>query len=46
MKREYDYLFKLRHKYKESNMTLNDKERLINELKKKDIEVPKQLLYE
>src|SRR5699024_777574 len=46
MKREYDYLLKLRRKYKESNMSLKDKERLIKELNKKEIEVPKEVLLD
>lgn len=44
--KEYDYLLKLRKKYRESNMSLKDKKRLIDELNKKEIEVPKELLYE
>lgn len=43
---EYDYLLKLRRKYKESNMALKDKKRLIEELNKYEIEVPKQVLLE
>jgi len=43
--KEYDYLLKLRKKYRESNMSLNDKERLIEKLNKKEIEVPKEILY-
>src|SRR5690625_1792018 len=34
LNKEYDYLLKLRRKYKESNMSLKDKERLIKELNK------------
>lgn len=44
--KEYDYLLKLRKKYSESNMSLKDKERLIEELNNKDIEVPKEVLFE
>lgn len=43
---EYDYLLKLRKKYKESNMTSKDKKRLIEELNKHEIEVPKEVLLE
>jgi biotin synthase-like enzyme len=43
--KEYDYLLSLRKKYRESNMSLEDKERLIKELKKQDIEVPKEVIF-
>ena len=46
LNKEYDYLLKLRRKYRESNMSIKDKKRLINELKKHDIEVPKQIVLE
>src|SRR5699024_4982918 len=44
LNKEYDYLLKLRKKYRESNMNVKDKKRLINELNKKEIHVPKELL--
>lgn len=44
--KEYDYLLTLRKKYRESNMTLQDKERLIEELNKHDIEVPREVVLE
>lgn len=44
--KEYDYLLKLRKRYRESEMSLDDKERLINELNKKDINVPKEVLLD
>lgn len=42
--KEYDYLLKLRRKYKESNMSLKDKKKLIEELKKHEIDIPKEVL--
>lgn len=42
--KEYDYLLKLRRKYRESNMSLKDKKRLIKELNKHEIEVPKEVV--
>lgn len=44
LNQEYDYLLKLRRKYKESNMSLEDKNRLIKELGKHEIEIPKEVL--
>lgn len=44
--KEYDYLLNLRKKYRESNMSVKDKERLIKELEKHEIEIPKQLILE
>jgi|SRR5690625_4869904 len=44
--KEYDYLLKLRRKYKESNMSLKDKERLIKELNKHNVEVPKEVILD
>lgn len=44
--KEYDYLLKLRKKYRESNMSLKDKERLIKELDKHDIEIPKEVVLD
>lgn len=44
--KEYDYLLKLRRKYKESNMTAKNKKKLIEELNKHEIEVPKEVLLE
>lgn len=44
--KEYDYLLKLRKKYSESNMTIKDKKKLIAELNKHEIEVPKEVLLE
>lgn len=41
---EYDYLLKLRKKYRESNMSVHEKERLIEELNKNNIRIPKQVL--
>jgi len=46
LNKEYDYLLKLRRKYRESNMSLKDKKRLIEELNKHEIEVPKEILLE
>ena len=43
---EHDYFSKLRKKYSESNMTIKDKKRLIEELNKHEIEVPKEVLLE
>lgn len=40
---EYDYLLNLRKKYTGSNMSVKDKKKLIEGLKKHDIEVPKEL---
>src|SRR5690625_788392 len=44
--KEYDYILKLKRKYRESNMSLEDKKRLIEELNKHEIEVPKEILLE
>jgi len=41
---EYDYLLKLRKKYRESNMSVQDKKRLIEELNKNSMSVPKEVL--
>ena len=46
LNKEYDYLLKLRRKYKESNMSLKDKERLIKELNKHNVEVPKEVILD
>lgn len=43
---EYDFFSKLRRKYTESNMTLKDKKKLIEELNKHEIEVPKEVVLE
>ena len=42
--KEYDYLLTASRKYRESNVSLKNNERLIKELKKKGIEVPKKLV--
>lgn len=42
--KEYDYLLKLRKKYRESNMSIKDKGRLIAELKKNDMSIPKEVV--
>src|SRR5690625_2562884 len=44
--KEYDYLLKIKRKYDESNMSLKDKERLIKELNKHEIEVPKEVILD
>lgn len=44
--KEYDYLLMLRKKYKESNMSIKDKKRLIKELDKHEIPIPKELILE
>lgn len=44
LNKEYDHLLKLRRKYTSSNLSLKDKEKLIKELTKKDIKIPKELL--
>src|SRR5690625_3624140 len=44
--KEYDYLLKLRKQYKEGNMSLKDKERLIKELNKHNVEVPKEVILD
>jgi|GEM_PF-2283749 len=46
LNKEYDYLLKLRRKYRESNMSLKDKRRLIEELNKHEIEISKEVLLE
>lgn len=44
--KEYDYLLMLRKKYRESNMSIKDKKRLIKELDKHEIPIPKDLILE
>src|SRR5690625_2026044 len=44
--KEYDYLLRLRKKYRESNMSFKDKDRLIKELNKHEIEISKEVLLE
>lgn len=44
--KEYDYLLSLRKKFRESNMSLKDKERLIEELNKHEVEIPKELVLD
>lgn len=44
LNKEYDHLLKLRRKYTSSNLSLKDKEKLIKELTKANIKVPKELL--
>lgn len=46
MNKEYDYLLMLRKKYRESNMSIKDKKRLIKELDKHEIPIPKELILE
>lgn len=46
LNKKYDHLLSLRKKYSSSNMTLKDKEKLIIELSKHEIEIPKKLVLE
>lgn len=43
---EYDHLLKIRKKYSSENMSLKDKKKLIEELTKKEIEIPRKLVLE
>src|SRR5699024_4105216 len=44
LNKEYDHLLRLRRKYTSTNLSLKDKEKLIKELTKENIKVPKELL--
>lgn len=44
LNKEYDHLLRLRRKYTSTNLSLKDKEKLIKELTKANIKVPKELL--
>lgn len=44
LNKKYDHLLRLRRKYTSSNLSLKDKERLIKELTKENIKIPKELL--
>ncbi|MFP3721973.1 hypothetical protein SFC57_24080 [Niallia circulans] len=46
LNKDYEHLLSLRKKYSSSNMTLKDKRKLINELSKNEIEIPKKLVLE
>ncbi|MDO7285898.1 hypothetical protein Q5W88_21580 [Shouchella clausii] len=43
---EYDHLLKIRKKYSSENMSLKDKKKLIEELTKKEIDIPRKLVLE
>lgn len=44
LNKEYDHLLKLRKKYTSSNLTLKEKEKIINDLTKEKLPIPKELL--
>lgn len=46
LNKDYEHLLSLRKKYSSSNMTLKDKKKLINELSKNEIDIPKKLVLE
>lgn len=46
LNKEYDHLLRLRKKYTSSNMSLKDKKKLIEELTKHEIDIPKKLVLE
>ena len=46
LNKDYENLLSFRKKYSSSNLTLKDKKKLINELSKNEVEIPKKLVLE